>query len=116
MISNQLLSEVLGYEIYKVSLLNKDGVHINITGNTEKYTPNTTQHNIFELAHKCKDWAHNNNYILIITYFGAGKTKVDLSHRNLLPKIRIDNWETSSTEPEAIFKACEWILQNRSSK
>ena len=38
--------------------------------------------NIHELAHKCKEWACTYKYLL----------------------------ESGSTEPEAIFKACQWIL------
>ena len=66
--------------------------------------------NIYELAHKCKEWAFNKGGIDIT----SGK------------RLGLDGWEClvfigvipcdcyeAETEPEAIFKACEWILENR---
>ena len=104
MVSKELLSEVLKYKVYKVSLLNKDKVHINVTGDTEKYTPNTMQYNIYELAHKCKEWALKQGYFIYSTNELAYIKTLNLE---ILPNV-FSNGEDDETI--CIFKACEWIL------
>lgn len=105
MISKELLSEVLGYTVTNISLLR--GSHINITGNTEKYTPNTVSFNIHELAHKVKAWMNNVGYCPNTYWDTNGDIKCHDTY-GLLPKPFI-----GETEPEAIFKAGQWILDNQ---
>ena len=68
--------------------------------------------NIYELAHKCKEWAYSQGYILFSKirlnsslascYFDTmGKHDYEDGYHNDF---------RAETEPEAIFKACEWIL------
>ncbi len=68
--------------------------------------------NIYELAHKCKEWAYSQGYILFSKirlnsslascYFGTmGKHDYEDDYHNDF---------RAETEPEAIFKACQWIL------
>ncbi len=108
MISKELLSEVLGKEY--------DVKHITIQGTTVWYDNyESCTINIYELAHLCKEWALKYN-ILIIAYkhdFAVAKIS-----NNITGKRVSDSMFSSDTEPEAIFKACQWILKeiNETSK
>ena len=99
MISKELLSEVLHQDITAFS----------IKGNTLFYQ--CTDYfddciNIYELVHRCKEWAISKGWILhevrnlkeYIVYFSG-------DFRNPSDDFRCD------TEPEAVFKACEYILK-----
>ena len=61
---------------------------------------------IYKLAHKCKEWAYNNSYTL------RSQLKVCYCrfpiHNDIEEKIF-----KADTELEAIFKACQWILDNK---
>ena len=65
--------------------------------------------NIHELAHKCKEWAYAKGYDLYSTNGWAGLDPVGGDGGSCY---WIDEF-TSDTEPEAIFKACQWILENK---
>ena len=106
MISKELLSAVLGLTVVKVleldgAILWYKGI-VNIKGSPYAKELNI---NIYELAHKCKEWALNLGYILYSTIHGY---ECYIDSRNF-----IDNTPVrflAESEPEAIFKACEWIL------
>lgn len=118
MISMELLSEVLGVNILE---------HENSPKNKIKYVYDKKSKsrfsgqefcnrsiNIYELANKCKEWAFKSRLIIITGFTTSG----DWSY-SILEVIDINpyafeikvNWGIS--EPEAIFKACEWILENK---
>ena len=79
--------------------------------------------NIYELAHKCKEWAYAKGYSISSAY-GFGDDEMSFSYASL-DKIgvgldtgsieNIDVFHSMATrdEPEAIFKACQWILDNK---
>lgn len=64
--------------------------------------------NIYELAQKCKEWAYNLKQEIIIksyTVFNAGGCE-------LIDKMGCSVYICDAkTEPEAIFKACEYIME-----
>ncbi len=66
--------------------------------------------NIYELAHKCKEWANDKGYTLEST------EKWCNYYRGNINEVNIDDgyidYTIADTEPEAIFKACQWILEN----
>ena len=72
--------------------------------------------NIYELAHKCKEWAFNNGYELRngrdidvkeeLCYFCEYKQERQLDYAN-------SDYFLAETEPESIFKACQWILDRK---
>lgn len=72
--------------------------------------------NIYELAHKCKEWAFNNGYELRngrdidvkeeLCYFCEYKQERQLDYSN-------SDYFLAETEPESIFKACQWILDKK---
>lgn len=59
--------------------------------------------NIHSIANKCKEWASKNRYFMAIYYDYTGVINIDVN----------DRWFKADTEPEAIFKACQWILDNK---
>jgi len=117
MISKELLSEVLGFECWNIKTA-KDGA---------LYVPNNSlgfeykDHiaglvNIHELAHKCKEWARGKDYSITSGNRNDGTLRYDVLcvHKDT----DIEEWDDFfsdmfDTEPEAIFKACEWILEQK---
>lgn len=117
MISKELLSEVLKKDVP----INSKGFNIvDVKGNIIYYGIEFSfrkEINIYELAHKCKEWALSEGYIIEV---GVHPTiKKDRSDRDYFYKITTDRGqilvskfdEIIKTEPEAIFLACEWILK-----
>lgn len=114
MISKELLSEVLK---------DNDILHFDFSeGDTILYYANdpiqqfldTPYHkiNIYELAHKCKEWAFDTSYLSIIVF----KMNDDL-YKCEIADIRdsIGVWSTkysfkAESEQYAVFEACQWIL------
>ena len=108
MISKELLSSVLGLTVVKglelegIVLWYKGIVNIN---NQPPYAKELNI-NIYELAHKCKEWALKHHYKVISkpdNVPGLWEAYVNLS-------LTSKHGEVADTEPEAIFKACQWIL------
>ena len=122
MISKELLSVVLGipllhiryndttnlYEIFKEDLFNWSDGSYGRWSNLEV--------NIYEFAHKCKEWAVNlsPNKHALSSYPRWGDIrnykKTNGSYyicQHLVSGVQFE----AETEPEAIFKACEWILE-----
>ena len=113
-ISRELLSEVLKLEVVKHSLFNKRNNTFNITymQSEDSLKANWMPVNVYEFVFMCKKWAWKNYKILLISqYTGQCYINGDLS------ELRLPYWENTksyqvetSTEIEAIIKACEWIL------
>lgn len=122
MISKELLSEVLGVDIEDVYITENQVLYsipnYEIEEDSETFYINLgTRINIHELSHKCKEWAYEKGYILYsgkevneYTCYFEKETGFELSN--------IDTWLStfSDTEPEAIFKACQWILDYKDNK
>ena len=115
--SKELLSEVLGLEIKEIK--NKSNGALYVTDNcvgfsTKEETAGLI--NIYELAHKCKEWATSKGYIML-SYMEDDKTGYvslgDLFGQTKvkLPQPKDSFWFEADTELEAIFKACEWIME-----
>ena len=105
-ISKELLSEVLNQNVtsvykqqeqYRYTTSNTNGAWVS---GSDVPLPN-----IYELAHKCKEWAHSRSF-MIQSYLYNTKARADL-----LSSCDVDEKFIADTEPEAIFKACEWILK-----
>lgn len=115
MISKELLSKVLGIADCRVNQM---------IGTTLEYYSSIKgwrKINIYELAHKCKEWAWNTqNYQISSMFINLEfKTAKELSEA---PQCQANMWNDNGefagyfdakTEPEAIFKACKWILDNK---
>ena len=65
--------------------------------------------NIYELANECKEWAFDKEYVLVSFCESKNLWSCDIEkinqHGNLMDYFQAD------TEPEAIFKTCEWIFK-----
>ena len=115
----ELLSEVMGIHIYE----RKKSAQTSII----RYAFDAIGErrdgsiNIYELAHKCKEWALDNRYIITtmpnLTEKKWRNTSIRLLHFYSSRKDRHiqqhhpDNRFEGDTEAEAVFKACEWILK-----
>ena len=116
-ISRELLSEVLKLEVVKHSLFNKRNNTFNITymQSEDSLKANWMPVNVYEFVFMCKKWAWKTYKILLISqYTGQCYINGDLS------ELRLPYWENTksyqvetSTEIEAIIKACEWIIKER---
>ena len=117
MISKELLSKVLGYEVKEVLGMLENSANKTILSYIfEDASLNEGKRiiNIYELAHKCKEWAKA--YTLVSAYYfeNGEEGAWCCLHKNLCST----DGETfhADNEPEAIFKACQWILDNKEIK
>ena len=103
MISKELLSEVLKLNITYIERCNNSIIYkISVYDREEEV-------NIYELAYKCKEWALNKNYTLLSSIeIDCGYCDISFIINNKAKHKLI----TEASEVEAIFKACQWILDN----
>lgn len=117
-ISEELVSEVLGKEVTKCSLINMSRNSINITyfEDKEDFNPICIEWNIYEFSFKCKEWAYTKGYILSSNnYYKGGCCQVIQENGEECTECGECTaiiFIHSFTEIEAIFKACEWIQEN----
>jgi len=113
MISKELFKEILGIDLLDTDKRlwvdnTSDTTYVCWDDNTE-----VCDINIYELAHLCKEWAHNKRYII-----KSGHDNVPTlweAYVNLSLTVR--HSEVGDTEYEAIFAIGEWILnQEKESK
>lgn len=124
MISKELLSAVLdkpvtvyGIEQHTYQQTSDSFViHYEMPYKDKTYNERTTHRyiNVYELAHKCKDWANKKGYILSSALHndqGYCELKKETQER-----IKSIAWcpMDFNTEVEAIFSACQYILDNQS--
>lgn len=115
MISKELLSEVLGINVTEVYFHDKQGLKYKTHRESEdgwESSSDVPMPNIYELAHKCKEWALDNGIMLesaITKRSGLCHTGTRCHNNELYnPELFMED-----TEPEAIFRACEWIIDNK---
>ena len=110
-ISKKLVETVIGEDIYGTILI-EDSIVKYTTLESSEHGFDTfinNQINIYEFAFKCKEWA-----VLQGIAIESGKYKIDDDEyicRYYLPG-RCSIWQNyfGLTELEAIFKACEWVI------
>lgn len=119
MISKELLSEVLN-----ITAVCDDISNIELTANTITFIEDYWDEdegsgfyrshsiNIYELAHKCKEWANKQGYKKVYSgiYESTDQGSMYICILDSNDTNCKDFW--ADTEVEAIFKACEWILTN----
>lgn len=109
MITKALLSQVLGLEIVDfVPTYIYGGIHLRYH---EKHNKPDMEINIHELAYKCKQWAKTHTLVSSYWYENGEEGAWCCLHKDLCTTEGITF--TATTEPEAIFAACEWILNNK---
>ena len=108
--SKELISEVLSKEVEEERFIDSNSLTYVNSGIYEDI-------NIYEFAFKCKEWALSKGYIIEV---GVHPTiKKDRSDRDYFYKITTDRGqriiskfvEIIKTEPEAVFIACELVLE-----
>ncbi|MDD5360401.1 MAG: hypothetical protein PHI79_07080 [Sulfurovaceae bacterium] len=105
-ISKKLLSEVLRTDIYQIGAGNEN--HVSFwTMSRDDNEKHYTTINAYELAHKCKEWAVKNNNIQLWSYIYDRGARCSLHGGNYT------KYFDEESEPEVIFKACQWILDNK---
>ena len=100
-ISKELYEAVTGYR--------DDLIDIAICGKTIGYPGHNV--NIYELMHMCKEWAWNNGYEL--ASFKANHSGSWFCTIRIIDIITNKITFITSTEPEAVFKTCQWVLDNK---
>ena len=123
-ISKELLSEVLSFNEnwYVYSLYLEDNIlNINAKSSANEKASDFIEINIYELAHKCKEWATENKYTILtenmypngyFAYVLSNKESIE-NYGYLCEHKVIEDIPHNKTEPEAVFKACQWILENK---
>ena len=110
MISKELLCEILEFnEHWFVSTYYLEDNIFNITAKSKinEKAIDYLEENIYELAHNCKEWAFNNSI------YGIGSTFNEAWIYEIDEDEFINVQFKGKSEPEAIFKATQWILDNK---
>lgn len=118
-ISKELLETILGYK--NITSIRLVGNNICIIRNNINCILRETHNaiNIYELAHKCKEWAANlsPNKHALSSYPRWGDIrnyKKTNGFYYICQHLVSGAQFEAETEPEAIFKACEWLLNELS--
>jgi hypothetical protein len=102
MISQDLLSEILNVDCYEVGVSKNIFTYQLVKGCKSEI-------NIYELVHKCKEWAMSKGFI-VLTY-GEAYYNVDVHYHSNKSKFgNLAFSDTAQEEPEAMFKGCQYIL------
>ena len=104
MISKELLSEVLDL---KINLVESDEYRSKIYYYCNQFGKITGEINIYELAHKCKEYARSHDYYIESVVFEYG-SRAFVHRKYVEDPLHILN---DKNEPAVIFKACEWIME-----
>lgn len=121
MISKELLSEVLGLKVIRIHRY--DAYDIGRTGvdfsgwriHCEDPCDSFWCTSMAELAYKCKDWADMQKIgIKSFIWFGTGKAVLGSMDPEDVVYTGVEF--SGDSEPEAIFKACEWIMKEKDKK
>ncbi len=105
MISTELLSKVLNFPFNSITDIQYDNnllLYTTYSLPTHKYK----EINIYELAHKCKEWAFKEGFVVQSNINNQGAYAI-INDTGEIFHIQAD------TELKAIFKACEWILEQQ---
>lgn len=105
--SKELLSLIFGEEILLVDFKNGSIAWVAKISSGDI--------NIYELIHKCKAWALKNNYSLLSGFDKETNFQtcfINLGYQST--ECSLDVWWdqefTADTEAEAVFKACQYIM------
>jgi len=114
-ISKELLSEVLCIEYPLESTMSSGSVRLIYYNKNDKQTWKYDE-NIHVLAHKCKEWAKSKHFIIVSALIDEeekARAKVKYSSLSDAFLDKESEYFITNTEPEAIFKACQWVLDNK---
>lgn len=118
LISKELLREVLNKKVVEICNTYDTLINDNFIDTERelafKYKSNNASIlndtiNIYELAHKCKEWALNKGYTLLTKNKECLIYSVEEVYDVVECLNQYEEYFEADTEYEAIFKACEWI-------
>lgn len=116
-ISNELLSEVLGFEVKGNISVSKAYDYINGDElDWDELCFDGISYPIHYIAHKCKEWATLQGYFINTGNRCDGTNRYDVFCGDASLDYECDCDYLNAifdTEPEAIFKACQWIHDNK---
>lgn len=119
MISKELLLKVLGYlPDCRIIAVEKEYKTIKYDVLSPSYGHYTERINIYELANICKEFAFNEGFTLSSSKDGVDEWCIELYNHladdinDYRLNIDFDAFD-ATTEPEAIFKATQWILDKK---
>ena len=105
MISKELLSIIMGIEILSCKPVRQTNIvryKFDAIGETRDSSINS-----YELSYLCKKWAYSKNYIIDSCYVNP-RSEI---HVYWMSKLNKRTTFTADTEPEAVFKSCEYIFK-----
>lgn len=121
-ISKELLSKIENYRVDYFDMYdNNITYYTNHLIGVDDNRVEENNVNIYELAHKCKNWAIEKGYCLRSCIHDNGSNERFYS----ICEVLTPSYDSSSlfdilhktteanTEIESIFKACQWILDNK---
>lgn len=113
-ISKELLSEVLDYEVEDFEYF-KNGIYINETDMMSEFVTTNGRYdkyiNIHELAHKCILHFYN-DFIFSINAYTITVTRIYTETRSS-EIVYTNSWYDTPYKIDEIFKACQWIIDNK---
>jgi hypothetical protein len=115
--SKELLSEVLKVETDSPNILNENILaYGDCSDDDGSGVCRYTEINIYELAHKCKEWAKANGYAIWTTYEGHCKFGKEAQNINKLYNLYgniFSGCDRPISESDSVFAACQWILDQK---
>lgn len=114
MITKELLCGVLDLNVTDDGyfVISNDNKYVSIFQDKADFEPDV-KINIHELAHKCKEWALKKYDISMYSYCHTDNDGAELIPRRKCTIINSTKKVKADTEAEAVFKACQWILDNK---
>jgi hypothetical protein len=116
LISKELLSEVLHEEVTQTGTIMEHNQALQYSTESQVHYSLNKHINVFELAHLCKEWARSEGLEMFIYELKDSQKNYEV---RVLRKGERDSeeyifsWWNLATEPEAVIKACQWILDNK---
>jgi len=107
-VSKELLREVLDDDVLRIGSFNYPRLEIEVQRYSYK---DWLAINIHELAHKCKEWALEKDCQLV-SCIKKDRSMCDIYSNTFDCKFT----HYADSEPEAIFKATQYILENKGEK
>ena len=116
MISKELLSKVIGLDILAVYGEANSILTFKFDESCGNQIGREGKINIYELAHECKEWAENKNHIIYSHIDRCHSPARQVGVATIGNQVFRGYYGTNESEPEAVLKACEWILENEKDK
>jgi hypothetical protein len=119
-ITKELLSKVLEVNASHV-IVDLKTIHYNIRSDVKEsefvahFNGRWNILNKYEMAHRCKEWAYTKGYVLVSTI--RTNSALAICEFSIVGNCdyKDEPWNNfrATSEPEAVFKAVKWILENK---